>query len=392
MDSRKRLEDYLKYLDNQKYRITPKQGKIIDVRHKPIDSYNANLIRECIEKYKAKPTQPSYRRLYDVAGRLVSIVRMVGKPLDKFTEEDIQKMNVEMRERSFSCPEDYREALKNFFKLKDKKKYFELLESDFLSERGRKIEKILVDPDKFFTQEECERYLQESIKHSERQRAFASIWLTAGLRPQEFRVLKKEHIEFLEDKVLIRVPKVKTKKRIIVLEGNEAKMVEENLKPYLFSIGVNDSLFPINWSSLNVIHKRVCRRANIPKNKDWKLYCGRKMCLTRFYNTLGLVKATQMAGHTQGSQIMKHYVGLTEEQMIGSNKIVKIQNKVCPNPSCRIENQAHLSQCVSCGSPLDQEQFKEVYEKRINEINKTNLELLRSELKGIVLETLISSR
>ena len=130
-----------------------------------VSEHNAKLIRDFIRNSKARTSQPCNHTLYDLAGRMKTITRLLkNKPLDKLTEENLKDLNLNMQEKGFKYPSDYRRVIKAFFRLKDRRKYIDLIESEFLSERGRKHDKILVDPDTFFSKEECEAYLKESIR------------------------------------------------------------------------------------------------------------------------------------------------------------------------------------------------------------------------------------
>lgn len=373
-----KLERYLKYLDEDRYHPT-RSGIVLARNHRRIDTHNANLLRNFAQQYKALPSCKSELRVLTATNRMKSIVDMIGRPLDKLTEKDLQTLNIKLKEKGIVYPADFRTTLKKFLKMLNKKKYIDLIESDFLSEAGTNEERVLVDAKTFFNQEECERYLIESKKHSLRQFAFASIWLTSGLRPGELLALTKTMFELRENNLLIRVPKVKTKARTVVLSNGEAQTVWNNLASYLADLNDQERLFPITWAGQNKVHKLICERANIPKTKDWSMYMSRKMNLTRFYNEYGLVKACQMAGHTPGSKIMKHYVNLTEEQLIEGSKLVKIETKICPNPECSAENEAYAAQCYKCKSPLDKQAFATIISKNIDDKINAQLEIIKKD-------------
>ena len=187
----------------------------------------------------------------------------------------------------------------------------------------------------------------------------------------------------------INVPRIKTKERVIVLLNSEATAVWENVRPYLEELQSNERLFPLTWAGLNNVHQLICTRAKIPKNKDLPLYMARKMILSRWYNEYGLAKASQMAGHTPGSKIMKHYVNLTEEQLIEGAKLVKIEVKICPNPDCGTENEPYQTHCQKCLSPLDKQAFAQIISKNIDNKISAQIELIKKDfmIKMMTIQT-----
>ena len=102
------------------------------------------------------------------------------------------------------------------------------------------------------------------------------------------------------------------------------------------------------------------------------------MNLTRFYSELGLAKGAAMAGHTVGSRSMRCYVGLTENQLL-DEKLNSIQKKICPNPLCTFENQAHLESCEKCGAPLDISKYANLVKLEKQELNNKMEELVETK-------------
>jgi integrase len=382
------LERYLENLDKDRYHTTS-TGIQKAKNHTKIDTHNANLLRNFAEQYKALPSCKSALRVLTATNRMKSVADMIGKPLDELTEKDLQTLNIRLKEKNIVYPSDFRSTLKKFLKMLNKKKYIDLIESDFLSETGTNDDRVLVDAKTFFNQEECERYLIESKKHSPRQLAFASIWLTAGLRPGEILALTKSMFELRENNLLIRVPKVKTKARTVVLSNGQAQTAWKNLDSHLTNLGENEKLFPITWAGQYKVHRLICERAKVSKTKDWTMYMSRKMSLTRFYNEYGLVKACQMAGHVPGSKIMKHYVNLTEEQLLEGTQLVKIETKMCPNPECNTENEAYVTQCYKCKSPLDKQAFATIISNNIDDKINAQLEIIKKDfmIKMLTMQT-----
>jgi len=336
--------------------------------------YNAKLIQEFLPKYRALPEEPQDYRCLTTVNRLCTISRLLKhKALDKLTEADLQELNLAFRKEGFKSAADYRKALKKFLKVKDKKRFFDLIESDYLrNKRSKENEGKLVDPQTFWTDKEVSAYLSESKRHSLRQSAWAGIWLSAGMRPHEIFLLKRKDLVFEESPpcLTIRVsPDTKTGSRIIVLQGQEALGAWNYVQPYWQGLQESDLLFPISYEMMARNHKQICKQIGLPKEKSWKFYMARKRTLSKWYNEIGIVRAAQMCGHVQGSKAMAHYCALTPEQMKGI-PLNGIQSKQCFNPKCLTLNEPHFSQCQKCGAPLNQKQFAELQDQNMGSLQE----------------------
>lgn len=377
----KYLETYLSQLDEEKTLVKTPDGKeILNIAHKYTTTHNANLIRNHINKASALVSEPGFKRLTLLAMRLKTISRLLNnKNLDELIEQDLIDLNNALRKKGLISASDYRKTLKQFLKLLDKKKHFDLIDSEFLKTTTRKeTGKKLVDAETFWTQEQIEAYLKKSKEYSLRQSAWAGIWLSSGCRPGEILEMRKKHLEFKDGYLKIIVPKGKTGKRLIVLNGNNAPAVWGYIEPYWNTLKDEDILFDHGWGFAHRIHEKICKRAMIPKDKDWRFYMARKLNLTKFYNTMGLAKASSMAGHTPGSRNMRHYVALSEAQLI-NEKPVEVSLKYCPNPSCSEPNETHLIHCVKCSAPLDKKVYASIINKSIDDRIKAQLELIDRE-------------
>lgn len=374
------LENKLNYLDKNK---PCKKG----IKHTTISNHNANLIREFIEKNKDLPTPPQNHRLLSQVCRLKSICIMLkDKPLDKIDLDSIKQLNRTMNEKKMSSAGDYRKTLRRFLKLKDKKKYFDLLESEYFRESRNAQEKPLVEPEKFWSPEEIERYLAQSKQHSLRQAAFGAIWISSAARPKEILNIKKKDIFLKDENTLVyRIDGTKTakSKRSIVIKGSAAKANWGYIKPYLETLTDEEVLFPIGWQGAKKQHCIICELARIPKEKAWNLYIMRKQGLTRLYGNpkLGYAQACSQAGHAPGSKAMKHYVGFTEEQLI-EEQPYEIALKSCPNPNCSFDNEPHHNYCVKCSAPLDREVYGALITKTAEDLVNTKLEAFKLQFEA----------
>jgi uncharacterized protein (DUF2267 family) len=100
---------------------------------KEVGNTNSALIKDFVKSYKALPDNPSTRRILMVVYRLKTISKLMkNKALDKLNEEDLKVLNMALRDNWYKSAQDYRKTLKKFLKTKDKKKYFDLIDSDYL--------------------------------------------------------------------------------------------------------------------------------------------------------------------------------------------------------------------------------------------------------------------
>lgn len=367
--TRQSVETYLK---NSKNQLSP---------------VNFALLKEYAERHQATTTEPGWHRTLTVLTRLKSVALMLNnRPLDALNEQDLINLNTVMKERIMRSSKDYRSALKQFLVLKGKKKYFDLIESDYLKNRRTKKERLrpLVNVKQFWEASQVEKYLAESVKHSPRQACWAALWLATGCRPSELFALTKKDVELINDSqetVLVNVPSIKTKARTIPFYNGEAHALKNYVEPYLKTLEDNEKLFPRSYNAQKKIHLIICKRIGLPEEKGKNFYTARKMALTRFYRQYSVADASEMAGHEQGSSSMKNYVGIRKEDFLGGKAKV-IETKVCPNPVCSAKNEPHLTHCLQCAAPLDREQYRKIYEAQLNEILETKLALFKSELEN----------
>lgn len=369
------------------------QDYLDNTAKKQIGAQNTRLIADYLEKCAAMPSQPSDSRLWTIANRMKKVSLLLkNKALNALTEKDLQDMNLQLRAEGLESAADYRKILKHYFKTMNKKKFSELIFSDFLK-NPRNGHKLLVDPNDFWTETECNAYLRESQLYKPtkptprplKQAAWAGLWLSTGCRPHELLGMHKKDIVFeVPQTLIVRVGEnTKTGKRSIVLQGNEAAGTWHYVKPHWESLKDNEPLFDCSYNAMKKVHNKMCDRAHIAKDRKRNFYIARKKTLTHFYQDFGIVKAASMAGHIQGSSVMKHYVAMNEDMLKANAKSAAVQLKTCPNPSCGAENEPHESQCKECGSPLDRKKFSIIFERNTTGlIEKMITEALRE--KGLI--------
>jgi len=372
----------------QKRELSARITQFLENAETQIGKHNTELLGEYLEKCAALPTEPTESRLLTIGTRMKGVSRMLdNRPLDQLAEKDLQTLNLRMREREMKSARDYRKVLKKFFTLKDKKKYIDLIDSPYMkSPRRKNGSRKLVDPDEFWNEEECNRYLEESKLHSTKHACWAGLWLSTAARPLELLQLRKKDIVFEEPAIFIlRIREGKTGKRSVILEGAEAKGVWHYVRPRFEELKDNEEVFGCTYNAMLKVHRRTCKKAHIGSDKRINFYIARKMGLTRFYNTFGLVKAASMAGHVPGSGAMKHYLALNEAQL-REKKPINVELKTCPNPSCASTNEPHKTSCEKCGSPLDRQKFAKIMQKNVDELIDVKLILFKKELEVKLLD------
>ncbi|MBI4052884.1 MAG: site-specific integrase [Candidatus Diapherotrites archaeon] len=351
-----------------------------------IGKHNAQLIIAFAEKHRATVTEPSLQRISTVCIRLKSIAKWLNKPLDRLTEADLIRLNTAMRDKGMKSSADYRQCLKHFFKLTDKKRFYDLIESEYLRNVKKKGTDQLVDAEEFWSQSQCNDYLMESLNRSKRHGAFAAIWLSCGMRPHEIMGLHKADLELDGQSLVVKVRSGKTGKRTIVLNGNEGTGVFRYVEPYLDTLKDNEKLFSLTYKAVEKCHHNICEKIGLPEGKSRKLYMSRKRTLTRWYNEFGLVKAAKMCGHVQGGRAMKHYLDMTDEELKENKRPERLENKVCPNPNCKQVNEPLSGLCSKCSSPLDRERFDELIKSSLDELVETKIALAIVKLQNEALK------
>lgn len=326
---------------------------------------NEKLIEEHLQAIKSLPDDISESRIKTIKVRLKTVSRLSEyKSFDEFTENDIKNLNRKMKELNMKSASDYRKVLKRYWKLKDKKKFIDLIESVYMQAKRQKNHKeALVNPEDFWNETEISKYLAVCENYTPRMLAWGSLWISTGCRPHELLALRKESLVFdrTNETLIIRVESLKTGKRSIILSGNEATGVWEKIEPYLETLKPSALLFDCCYRNIKKHHEKICKTAGIKKPTFF--YLARKARLTRFYNELGLAQASMQAGHIPGSKSMRHYVGMSEQQMLGS--LPKIEARACP--SCGTQNKAGETACIKCKAPLDPQAFAKIFEKKQNE-------------------------
>lgn len=389
MNWKNRLHKYLANLD----KATSQELGKRKLMHRQISKHNADLIRNYIEQLKGLPSQPVDRGLYISAIRMKSaILAMNDKPLDKITEKDLITLNQSMREKGMNSANDIRQELRRFFTLLDEKKYFDTIRSPYLKNARAKKNKKVVDSSKFWNEQECKDYIEESLRHSPEQGCIATLFISSGCRPHEILQMKKENIDYDGTYLTIRVPEnTKTGSRVVVLEGAEARGVWTFIKDHIESLEPGQPITVLQYSGFYARHRNIIKTIRLPAHKYPNPYAFRKLRLTRFYSEKNMGQATSLVGHQPGSPVMRHYVSVNEAQLKGKG-LFSIKAKACPNPSCSYENQPFAEVCADCGSPLNEDNFKKVFDERASDLIESQIDLIKEKLKAEMLEKALMER
>jgi len=154
-------------LKNYMYGKVDKEGNVkIKSIEERTGKHNGTLILKVLNKIEAMPEEPGPARIYAAASRLNTIAEILDKPMDELIEADLIRFNKELKDREMKSAKYYRRALKQFLRLTDKKKFIDLIDSDYLRSPKTKNskEKKLVDPNDFWTIENMTDYIKECKK------------------------------------------------------------------------------------------------------------------------------------------------------------------------------------------------------------------------------------
>ncbi len=345
-----------------------------------VSQHNADLIKTYTEKLRALPTEPGASRVLTMATRLKTVAKILDKPLDGLDEADIIRLNNTMRERGMESAGYYRRCLKQFLRLTDKKKFIDLLDSDYLrSPSTKNSKKMKVNPQDFWSEKQINDYITECKRISPMWETWAGLWLSTGCRPHELFGLKPENIKFEDGFLTVNITAGKTGARTIILDGNESAAVWKLTQPYLTTLKPGKLLFDIRYEGMDKMHKKICENIGIPKGEAQKFYCARKMALSRFYDRYGVVKGAKLAGHVPGSREMGVYVAMTDAQF--KTGIAKITEKECP--ACGEMAAATLTSCAKCAAPLNRKAYTELIQKAQKEKGDMMMQLLEGKFEAL---------
>lgn len=143
---------------------------------------------------------------------------------------------------------------------------------------------------------------------------YAQFIFHSGLRPREARLLKWKHVVTRDDKIVIMVPKAKTRARPVHPQP-QAQTVLKHVKMYSAYTGPEDFIFPSRSggevSDFTANFKALLQHANLEKNSDGEirtLYSLRHTYCT-FRILYGKVDVFRLATNmgTSAEMIRKHY-------------------------------------------------------------------------------------
>lgn len=341
---------------------------------------NTKTVKDFIESYSAENQISSARKL-----RLIQCLKHVSKlvenkPLLEFDENDLKRLSLNEQEAHYSDMAGTRGILKQFFRTMGQKKYFELLQSKFLSGRGLKNEKKFVDPDRFWSEQEQKQYLRVAELDSAEYACFGALLFTSGARIGEIATLQRKNVEINDNGVILFVSG-KTGERSIALHTGIKSYVVKHFETlpkepdtFLFAgetlkkVGkVNqwerNYSKPLSYTSLSLRHKGIMKKAGIPITKYANFHGLRKQHATWCYKNLGERMAEQRLGHMIGSKVAKHYSGLTHQdanqaylEKLGIVKVDKdIPKAFLESNPCPLCNKVYAPTqefCPTCCFPL----------------------------------------
>lgn len=216
-------------------------------------------------------------------------------------------------------------------------------------------------PEDLITEDEMRKLINAA--HSFRDKAVIQLLYDSGIRSEELRTLKLGDVEFMNDRMRLKV-RGKTGSRVVVVLGESMRILKEYINAY--SLKEKDAwLFPGNKGHMTAailqkILNVTSRRAGVRHLYPHLFRYTRATILAR---TVSEAPLESQMGWVHGSNMTRTYVKLSlrdQEQAIinaygqGERESPKIQipgPKLCPR--CNHENSINSSFCSQCGFNLN---------------------------------------
>ena len=216
-------------------------------------------------------------------------------------------------------------------------------------------------PDDLITEDEIKRLIEAA--HSFRDKAVIQLLYDSGIRSEELRTLKLGDVEFLNDRMRLKV-KGKTGSRIVIVLGDSMRILKDYINAY--SIKDKDAwLFPgQNGSMTSAILQKIlnvtARRAGVRHVYPHLFRYTRATILAK---TVSEAPLESQMGWVHGSNMTRVYVKLSlrdQEAAImnaytkGETETLKVKlesPRICPR--CSYENSVNGGFCSQCGFNLN---------------------------------------
>lgn len=385
------MKDEIYGLDKQIKRILEK------IEHSELCEENKRKLLEFYRDCRVRGL--SKARSFNYLRTLFVVAKVLGKPFEEATREDIVEFLRWLEEKNYSewTKHDYRAILKAFYKWLNNGVYPECVAWVKTTTKGR-----IKLPEELLTVEEVRRLVD--VADNLRDKAFILVLYESGCRIGELLTLRLKHVRFDEyGAILIVNGKTGMRRVRLIFSTPKLNQWVENhpLKddpnaPLWVTLGTNSRFKQLTYQTVRCLLKRVVKKAGIKKRVYPHLF--RHSRATHLANYLTEAQMKQYFGWVQGSDMASVYVHLSgrdlDNALLRLNGIkVKDERKdeqikplVCPR--CKANNSPDAKFCSYCGLCLDPKTALQVDELRtkldklMNELVR-NPEVLEALVKGI---------
>ena len=318
----------------------------------------------------------SYGKIDTYLFYLVKFTKMLDKPIEKATKEDIMRVVAKLNQTGLS------EQTKKCFKIALRRLYKILRGVDGKGEYPEEVKWISINirnnhkklPEELLTESEIE----ELIRNAEniRDKALLSTLAESGCRVSEIGLMKIKHISFEEYGARLTVSGKTGTRKILIINSTPYLQEWVNQHPknndsdsYLWYNPRNKSL--LSYTGIVSILKKAARRAGITKRIYPHLL--RHTRATHLAHEMSDATMKQYFGWGQGSQMASIYIHMsgkdTDDAILKANGIEitkeKKESKLKPITClrCKTVNSMTSKFCKLCGFVLNETEAKVIVQK-----------------------------
>jgi len=341
-----------------------------------------DFYRECILRGYSKARTTKY------LDTLERTARILGKPFEEATREDIEDLIAEIERRNYSdwTKHDYKVILRIFYRWLRKCEYPE--EVSWIRIKVKSTPKL---PEELLTVEEINK-LVNAAEHV-RDKAFILTLYESGCRIGELLALQIKHVNFDEFGAVLLVNGKTGQRRVRVIASapklqqwiENHPLKDDPNAPLWVTIGTNSRHKIWNYGTAKEVLKKIARKAGIKKRAYPHLF--RHSRATHLANYLteaqmkqyfGWVQASKMASvyvHLSGRDVDKALLRLNGIEVEEDREELKFKPKICPR--CKASNSPDAKFCSKCGFCLDERTAVQIEELRVK-ADKLMSELIKN--------------
>lgn len=353
MDLKEEVHGYRKKIENVLKRV--RASSIDEASRASI----LELYRDCVVR------NYSQARIIKYVGTVERIARMLGKPFDKVSKDDVVEFvrRIQVSELSDWTKRDYKIMLKMFFRWFRKSETYPEEVGWIKSNRTRKMSL----PIELLTPEEVKR-IAEAALHP-RDKALALVLYESGCRIGELLSMRIKSVQFDEYGARLLVDGKTGPRRVRILSSAPQLAVwldchpsrDDPEAPVWVSIGVKERGNVLSYSGAKEVLKDTALKAGIKKRIYPHLF--RHSRATHLANYLTEAQMKEMFGWVQDSSMAATYVHLSgrdvDNALLALNGIAvkdtsednSFKEIVCPR--CKNKNSPTSRLCNVCGLALE---------------------------------------